>query len=181
MTVSVPAAAVLLNGSSGVGKSRTLLELGVLLGERNTSHALIDLDHLSLSWPRPSDDPWGGRIARDNLAAVAGNYRGSGIDRLAIAHVFTDWAHLNGCRAALGAASAGEIPVVRLRASRHVVEQRLRSRHATEAPWELDAFLAGYEGLTRALDDVGLDDHVIDVDTLSPREVAEQVADIAGW
>lgn len=125
-----PAAAVLLNGSSGVGMSRTLSELGALLGERRAPHALIDLDYLTLSWPRPRDDPWGGRIARENLAAVAANYRRSGIDRIAIAHVFTDRAHLDGCRTALGAASAAEIPVVRLRASRHVVEPGTRNSRA---------------------------------------------------
>ncbi|MFE6996689.1 hypothetical protein ACFVAE_12075 [Microbacterium sp. NPDC057659] len=181
MTDSAPATAVILNGSSGVGKSRTLQELGALLAERGQSHALVDLDFLTLSWPRPQDDRWGSRIAYENLASVTENYRRSGIARFAVAHVFTDRANLADCRAALGAASASQAPLIRLRASRAVVEQRLRTRHATEAPWELEGFLAGHEDLSRALDEAALDDHVIDVDALTPREVAERVADAAGW
>lgn len=181
MSGTTQARAVILNGASGVGKSRTLQEIGALLGERGTSHALIDLDFLTLSWPRPQDDPWGTRIAHENLTAVAENYRRSGVDRVVIAHVFTERTHLDACRAALGGTSDSEIPLVRLRASREVVAQRLRARHADEAPWELEAFLAGHQGLARALDEADIDDHVIDIDALTPREVAERVADAVGW
>jgi hypothetical protein len=178
--IETPARAVILNGASGVGKSRTLQELGALLGEKRTPYALIDLDFLTLSSPRPEDDRWGGRIARENLAAVAANYRRSGAERIVLVHVFTDRSHLDGCRAALGLAAA-ESPLVRLRASRSVVEQRLRTRHASDSPWELEAFLAGHDGLEAALDEVALDDRIIDVDGMTPREVAERVADAAGW
>ncbi|MGN7978609.1 hypothetical protein ACTJJ4_13615 [Microbacterium sp. 22195] len=181
MSDSKPTRGLILNGASGVGKSRTLQELGALLGEKAVAHALVDLDFLTLSWPRPHDDPWGGRIARANLAAVSVNYRRSGIDRVVVAHVFTDRAHLDGCREALGAASASEAPLIRLRASRDVVEQRLRARHATETAWELDGFLAGHDALTHALDAADLDDHIIDVDGLDPRAVAERVIEAAGW
>ena len=175
---------MLLNGSSGVGKSSALQALGAVLGERSVSHALVDLDELALFWPRPGDDPWGGRTARANLAAVSSTYRAAGVRRIAVAHVFTDREHLDGCRAALshgvGVVDAEAAPLVRLRASRAVVEERLRRRHV-ETPWELEGFLAGYESLTRALDDAALDDVVIDVDDLTPRDVAELIADVAGW
>lgn len=176
---------MLLNGSSGVGKSTALQALGAVLGERSASHAFVDLDELALFWPRPSDDPWGARTARANLAAVSSTYWAAGVQRIAVAHVFTDREHLDGCRAALshgmGALDAEAAPLVRLRASRAVVEERLRRRHAAATPWELERFLAGYESLTRALDDAVLDDVVIDVDDLTPRDVAERIADVAGW
>lgn len=177
--------ALLLNGSSGVGKSSALQALGAVLGERSFSHAFVDLDELALFWPRLGDDPWGGRTARANLAAVSSTYWAAGVQRIAVAHVFTDREHLDGCRAALshgvGVVDAEAAPLVRLRASRAVVEERLRRRHAVETPWELEGFLAGYESLTRALDDAALDDVVIDVDDLTPRDVAERIADVAGW
>jgi len=181
MTDSKRTRGLILNGASGVGKSRTLQELGALLGENAVAHALVDLDFLTLSWPRPQDDPWGGQVARENLAAVTSNYRKSGIERVVVAHVLTDRTHLDGCRAALGAASADEAPLIRLRASRAVVEQRLRARHTTDAPWELDGFLAGHDAITHALDAADLDDHVIDVDGRDPRAVAERVIEAAGW
>lgn len=177
--------ALLLNGSSGVGKSSALQALGAVLGERRVSHAFIDLDELALFWPRPSDDPWGGRTARANLAAVSSTYWAAGVQRIAVAHVFTDREHLAGCRAALSHGvrdmDAERAPLVRLRASRAVVEERLRRRHAVKAPWELEGFLDGYERLTHALDDAALDDVVIDVDDLTPRDVAERILAVAGW
>ena len=177
--------ALLLNGSSGVGKSSALHALGAVLGERSVSHAFIELDELALFWPRPGDDPWGARIARANLAAVSTTYWAAGVQCIAVAHVFTDREHVDGCRAALSQdvslLNAEAVPLVRLRASRGVVEERLRRRHVVETQWELEAFLAGYESLIRALDDAALDDVVIDVDDLTPRDVAERIADVAGW
>ncbi|WP_457965889.1 hypothetical protein M1E17_05125 [Arthrobacter sp. D1-29] len=179
------ARALLLNGSSGVGKSSALQALGAALGERSVSHALVDLDELALFWPRPRDDPWGGRAARANLAAVSSTYWAAGVKHIAVAHVFTDREHLDGCRAALsqgvGALDAEAAPLVRLRASRTTVEERLRRRHAVATPWELERFLAGYESLTQALDEAALDDVVVNVDDLTPRDVAERIADVAGW
>jgi hypothetical protein len=179
------AKALLLNGSSGVGKSTALQELAMLLGARGIAHASIDLDELTLFWPRSADDPWGTRVAQVNLAAVSDTYRLVGVDFIAVAHVFTDHGHLNGCRAALlsGSQPMGDtqMPLVRLRASSDVIRERLIRRHATIAPWELEGFLADHESLARALDEANLDDVVIDVDDLSPQEVALRLADVAGW
>jgi hypothetical protein len=170
--------ALLLNGSSGVGKSSTLQALGALLGERGEQYALVDLDHLTLSGPRRPDDPYGLRIALRNLAAVTREFRADGARLLAVGHVLTEPAHVTATRAALGDDTA---PVIRLRARREVVEARLRERHAVDAPWELDGFLAGHDALERTLADAALDDVVIDVDDLTPGDVAERVARAAGW
>ena len=74
------AKALLLNGSSGVGKSTALQELAMLLGARGIAHASIDLDELTLFWPRSADDPWGTRVAQMNLAAVSDTYRSVGVE-----------------------------------------------------------------------------------------------------
>lgn len=178
------AKALLLNGSSGVGKSTALQELAMLLGARGTSHASIDLDELTLFWPRSTDDPWGSRVAQVNLAAVSGTYRSVGVEFIAVAHVFTDRHHLDECRAALSSGSTpmgdAHVPLVRLRASSDVIRERLTRRHASVAPWELEGFLAGHESLARTLDEANLDDVVIQVDHLSPQEVALRLADVAG-
>ncbi|WP_106815716.1 nucleotide-binding protein [Microbacterium timonense] len=69
---------VVINGTTGVGKSTTLQALGAVLAEQRSPHALVDFDFLSLAWPAPADDPFKVRLGLRNLAAVAANYRVAG-------------------------------------------------------------------------------------------------------
>ena len=169
---------VVINGTTGVGKSATLQALGAVLAERRLPHALVDFDYLSLAWPAPADDPFNLRLGLRNLTDVAGNYREAGLERLAIASVVTSRTDAD---AFLRATGSERMLVVRLRAEPRTVEARLRRRHGAQAEWELPWFLERFQVLQNELDAAAIDDVVIDVDDLSPTAVAQEVLAAAGW
>lgn len=169
---------VVINGTTGVGKSATLQAMGAVLAERRLPHALVDFDFLSLAWPAPSYDPFNLRLGLRNLTDVAANYREAGLERLAIASVVTSRADAD---AFLHATGSERMLVVRLRAEPRTVEARLRRRHGTQAEWELPWFLERFQVLQKELDAAAIDDVVIDVDDLSPAAVAQEVLAAVGW
>jgi adenylylsulfate kinase len=174
----VTVTAVVINGTTGVGKTTTLQALGALLAERGLPHALVDFDHLSLAWPAPPDDPFNWRLGLRNLADVAVNYRAAGIDRLAVASVLTSRSDADALARAIG---AERMLVCRLRADPRTVETRLRQRHASQAPWELPWFLERFTALQNELDAAAIDDVVIDVDDRSPTAVAQEILAALDW
>jgi broad-specificity NMP kinase len=169
---------VVINGTTGVGKSTTLQALGAVLAEQRSPHALVDFDFLSLAWPAPADDPFNFRLGLRNLTAVAANYRAAGLGRLAIASVVTSRADVD---ALMRATESDQMLVCRLRASPQTVEARLRQRHGSQAPWELPWFLERFNTLQNELDAAAVDDAIIEVDELSPRDVAREIMVVADW
>jgi hypothetical protein len=98
---------VLLTGVYGAGKSSVAEEIAYLLEQRGEPYALLDLDYLS--WAGTGDD---GRAAefgllRQNLAAVAANYRRAGIRRFVLAYFARDPVEVRGVQEALGLPSGG--------------------------------------------------------------------------
>lgn len=169
---------VVINGTTGIGKSATLQAMGALLAERRLPHALVDFDFLSLAWPAPTDDPFNLRLGLRNLTDVAANYRAAGLERLAIASVLTNRADAD----AFARATGGErMLVCRLRADPRTIEARLRRRHGADAEWELPWFLERFQVLEDELETAAIDDVIIDVDDLSPKEVAHEVLAAVGW
>ena len=164
--------AVVINGTTGIGKSATLQALGAVLAERRVPHALVDFDFLSLAWPPPADDPFNLRLGIRNLTDVAANYRAAGMERLAIASVLTNRADAD---AFARATEAERMLICRLRADPKTVEARLRLRHGAQAEWELPWFLERFNALQEELEAAAIDDLVIDVDELTPTEVAREV------
>ena len=169
---------LVINGTTGVGKSATLQALGAVLAERRLPHALVDFDFLSLAWPAPSDDPFNLRLGLRNLTDVAANYRAAGLERLAIASVVTNRADADAFQRATG---SERMLVCRLRATPRTVEARLRRRHGAQAVWELSWFLERFQVLENELEAAAIDDVVIDVDDLSPTDVARKVLAAVGW
>lgn len=169
---------LVINGTTGVGKSATLQALGAVLAERRLPHALVDFDFLSLAWPAPSDDPFNLRLGLRNLTDVAANYRAAGLERLAIASVVTNRADADAFQRATG---SERMLVCRLRATPRTVEARLRRRHGAQAEWELPWFLERFQVLENELEAAAIDDVVIDVDDLSPTDVAREVLAAVGW
>lgn len=169
---------VVINGTTGIGKSATLQAMGAVLSERRLPHALVDFDFLSLAWPAPADDPFNLRLGLRNLTDVAANYRAAGIDRLAIASVLTNRADAD---AFVRATGSEQMLVCRLRADPRTVEARLRQRHGAQAEWELPWFLERFQVLENELEAAALDDLIIDVDDLSPKDVAHKVLAAVGW
>lgn len=141
-------------------------------------HALVDLNYLRLAWPSPADDPFNLQLALRNLSAVAGSYRAAGVERLAVAYLRSSRRDAEGFARAIG---GDRMLVCRLRARPATVEARLRHRHRGEAPRELPWFLERFEVLQDELEAAAIDGVVIDVDRLTPAEVARQVLEVVGW
>ncbi|HEY0216260.1 MAG TPA: hypothetical protein VGC57_07710 [Cellulomonas sp.] len=168
--------ALLLIGTVGVGKTTVADAVGDLLVAQRTPHAVIDLDELRRSWPRPTDDPFDQVLELENLTAVATAYRRRGARRLVLAGVL----ERPGDRPAYAAAAGMPLVVCRLRADVDLVRARLVSRHdghEAELAWhlhragELDAVLAA----------AGIEDHVVDVDPHTPASAAAAVLHAVGW
>lgn len=167
---------LLLTGPVGVGKSTVLYEMSSLLAAADIRHASVDFDALTECHPLPADDDrWGTRIGMSNLAAIWRNYAAAGIDRLLIARVIEDRAELAGyARAVPGA----EITIVRLRASRPTLRQRIRRRgQPAGLQWHLDRAVE----LAEKMELQPVEDFVVDTDGRGPTDVAGEILLSAKW
>lgn len=174
----MPAArAVLLTGTVGVGKTTTLDHLGVLWREARVPRALVDLDALCRTWPSPLGDPFQLDLTLRNLASL----RANDADRATRAVGLAGVVETADERARLQDAVGVPLTVVRLVAGPVEVRRRLLGRYpdpddAASLRWHL----ARAGELDAVLDAVALHDHVVEVDDLSPRQVAQQVIDLLG-
>jgi hypothetical protein len=166
---------VLLTGTVGSGKTTTAFAIGQLLRTARVPHAVIDLDELRRGWPTPDDDPWGSRIERANLAAVAANYRAAGAERLVLAGVLEERSALAAYEDAVG----GPITVCRLRVGFDRVRARLVNRHA--AGPERDWYLGRSGELDAILDANDPADVTLDVDGDAPELIAQRVLTAVEW
>ena len=114
---------LVISGSMGSGKTTVLSEASDLLTEAGIAHAAIDLDCLSIMYPRQGRHGQGLMFA--NLAAVWPVYAAAGAERLLIARVVEDRSELQQYREAVPGA---EIVVCRLTASIETMQARLRVR-----------------------------------------------------
>lgn len=110
-----------------------------------------------------------------NLAAVAANYAGAGIDRLVLARALVNPASLPATSAAL---PGWDLIVVLLQASRSTTEMRLRARDSGS---ELESHLARIDDFTERTSAVAPDAAVVVNEGRSLREVALEVMRIARW
>ena len=78
---------LIISGPVGVGKTRVGGEVGNLLETRGVAHSFVDLDALAETYPRPSDDRFGSRLANANLSAVWANCSAAGSQNLIVARV----------------------------------------------------------------------------------------------
>lgn len=168
--------ALLITGTVGVGKTSVADAVGDRLTAADVPHAVIDLDRLSHSWPRPRDDPFNFGMLLRNLRSVAGNYLEAGATHLVLAGVAESHADREHFQHALGV----ELTVCRLRVALPTVRHRLARRHGEDAEglrWHL-----GRSGeLDRILDDARVEDHVVDATHASIATTAESVLRAVGW
>ena len=115
------AAAVLITGVYGTGKSTVTEEIASLLEVRDVPYAAIDLDWLIWANVAGGHGPEALRVMLQNLAAVVANYRAAGITRYVAAGWVEGPAEVDGIREAIGMPLA----VVRLVAPIDVIERRL--------------------------------------------------------
>jgi gluconate kinase len=165
---------LLLTGPSGSGKTAVAAELGLVLEERGTFCAVVDLDWLGWVHAGPGFKAFDRLIAR-NLAAIWPNLEAAGARRLVLARRLMHRELLDELPRALPAA---EVKVVRLTASRETVEERLRRRDTGEV---LDEHLEEARSQLAAMDELALEDAKVATDGLPVREIAIAVMRAAGW
>lgn len=164
---------LLLNGTVGAGKTTTSFEVSALLRARDIAHVVLDLDFLSLVYPRPVDDPYGNRIMMSNLAALWGNVAHLAPKRVILARVILDRDQLDSVRAAIPNA---DITVVRLTASQTTIRNRFAGHHVGSS---INGFRARSAGLDGLLDETGVADLVVNTDDKDVDAVAAEV--LAAW
>lgn len=167
-----PRPAIFVNGTVGVGKTTVVDHLGDLHEEASQPFSIIDLDALRRSWPAPLADPFNQELELANLESLRRNDSDPEGRTVLLAGVIEDPAARPRYERALGTGMV----VVRLVARPDVVRARIdgryrdpererhRRRHQQQAP-----------ELARVLDDAALDDHLLDVSDLAPRDAARAV------
>ena len=115
------AAAVLLTGVYGSGKSSVAEEIAYLLEQQGQPYALLDLDYLSWAGTGAGDRATEFGLMLQNLAAVAANYRRAGIKLFVLAYFVRSPGEVAGVRQALGL----PLRVARLTVPLPDIEQRL--------------------------------------------------------
>ncbi len=116
---------IVITGPVGVGKTTVASALSDRLIATNEPHALIDMDQLRQSYPRPAGDRFNMALGLRNLAALWANYRAAGAECLILADIVESPDDVEAYRAAVPNA---EVTVVRLLASADTVGQRLAQR-----------------------------------------------------
>ncbi len=158
----------------GVGKTAAAMELSILLETDGIAHSVVDLDALTMTFPRPADDPFGERLAVANLAAVWRNSAAVGAKNLMIARVIEQTSQLRGFDQAVPGAV---VTLARLTADESDLQQRVRRREIGSATsWHEDRSLH----LARALEAVD-SDVVIGTTGRSVRNVASQLRAVVEW
>jgi len=167
-------AALLINGTVGVGKTTVAGAVGGLLAEAGVPHAVLDLDWLRRSWPAPQSDRFNFAMLLRNVRSVAGNYVEAGATRLVLAGVIEQQPERDRLADALGVG----LTVCRLRADLPVLHRRLTRRHSGEPEalrWHLDRATE----LDGILDRAALDDFTIDTTDVPVEDVAASVLEAA--
>jgi hypothetical protein len=166
---------LVLTGPVGVGKTAVAIEVSNFLEAMGTTHALIDVDWLRWSYPRPEGDPFHMALGLRNLAAVWANYRAAEAERLVLVDVVEARADLAGYREAIPGA---DITVVRLTATLESLHRRLKGR-------ESGASLEWHRGraaeLLALMDERAVEDVLVQTEGKTAVEVAREVLARVGW
>jgi hypothetical protein len=170
------AAALLLTGTVGAGKTTTADAVGLQLEAAAVPHAVIDLDEIRRMWPRTDTDPFGSEVELRNLRSLAANYLDVGADRLVLAGVCESWADRRRYQAAVGV----PLVVCRLHAPLDVLVGRLHDRHLDE-PAELAWHLNRAPELDAILDTALVADADVATTSGTPMDVAAEVISLIGW
>ena len=169
------AAALLITGTVGAGKTTTATAIGDRLGALEVPHAVIDLDWLRRSWPAPRDDPFNLGVELRNLQAVTGTFVRAGARRLVLAGVVESAADRERYEQAVGM----PLLICRLEVDLTRVRTRLRQRHRPGR--ELDWHLARSGELDEIQRAAAPSDHVVPVAEQTPEQVALDVLSAVGW
>lgn len=168
--------AVFVNGTVGVGKTTAVDHVGDLLEEAGHPFTLVDLDALRRTWPPPEADPFHHALELANLEALLRNDLQPDDRTVVLAGVIEDASARRRYEQVLGR----PLVVVRLAARPEVVRDRIDARYRDPAQHgHLEWHQRRAPELARTLEQAALDDHVLDVSDLFPRDVAIAVVGLA--
>jgi hypothetical protein len=166
---------LVVTGPVGVGKTTIALEAASLLEAAGIAHAVVDLDALTWSYPRPPDDGYNDRLAYRNLAAVWANFAAAGAERLILARVIEVREELEWVRDAIPGAA---ITVVRLRASGATLAARVAARElGAGREWHLRRAVE----LAGLMEQRAVEDHLVETDERAVVDIAADVLQRSGW
>jgi hypothetical protein len=163
------AAAVLVTGVYGAGKSTVVADIADLLEKRGEPYGVLDVDWLGW-FDAGGDEAAHRRVEMANVSSVCKAYLGEGVRCLALARSVRDRDQLDAIRAAVPV----PMRVVRLQVDAALVERRL-SPDPTEARRQDDLHVA-LEWLA-AGHGVGLEDLLLD----GARPVRETSTAVCSW
>jgi adenylylsulfate kinase-like enzyme len=173
MGKSVPV--MLITGPMGVGKTSVAAEVSEQLDEAGIAHALVDIDSLRWCYPRKQYDPFRIGLAMRNLAALWNNFHAIGAERLVLADVIEERAHLLRYQRAIPNA---ELCIVRLQAPLETLEHRLRQREIGSG---LTRHLQRAEVLAERMEQAHIEDILIDTKNRTVAAIAREILDSCGW
>jgi adenylylsulfate kinase len=166
---------LVLTGPVGVGKTAVAMEVSRLLEEMGVSHALIDVDWLRWSYPRPEGDPFHMSLGLRNLAAVWANYQAAGVGRLVLVDIVEARSDLPGYKEAIPGAL---LTIVRLTATLPTILRRLDGR---ESGPSLEWHRARAAELLVLMDERAVEDVLVQTEGKTAVEVAREVLARVGW
>jgi hypothetical protein len=164
--------AVLISGVFGSGKSTVAEEIADLLEQRGLPYALMDLDFLV--WFDAGSRDAESRVLRQNVEALAANFRAAGVRLFVLAGASRDREEVDALSAALGF----PLKVVRLTVPLPEIERRLRASAATEARLR-DDLPRSAEWIAEGAGE-GIEDLVV-ANEVSARQAANEIVDWLGW
>jgi ribose 1,5-bisphosphokinase PhnN len=169
------AAALIISGPVGSGKTTVMDEASTLLRAADVAHIGLDFDSLCLIHPHDEGDRFATRYGFENLGAVWANARKRGIDKVLISRVVEHRDQISDFSSALGGAA---VLVCRLRVPVAVMQDRLRARERGES---LAWHVARAAELDEILDRSKSEDFVVENHDRDVTEVAREVLEKAGW
>ena len=171
--ISIPL--LVISGPVGVGKTTVGNEVSTSLERRGVAHTFIDLDTLAETYPRPSDDRFGARLALSNLRAVWINCAAAGSRNLIVARVVETRGELEDIQQAI----PGSRPTVcQLRASDEMLIDRVRIREVGSGrDWHEVRALELAQSLQRRAPA----DFVVDTDDRSVPQIADEIVGQVEW
>ena len=181
---------VLITGPTGVGKSTIGFRFYLSCLSAGLTAGYVDLGQLGFMQPADRSDPDNQRLKARNMAAIWRNYEAAGAGQLVAVGAIGDRADLQLYAEELAGA---DLTVVRLRADRTELRQRIMSRGAGGSWTEPGDRLTGQSSrfLAHVADRAARDaeardrsetgDLVIDTTGRSPDESADLIADSVRW
>lgn len=166
---------LVISGPVGVGKTAAAMELSIQLESGGVPHTVVDLDALTMTFPRPVDDPFGEQLAITNLRDVWRNSTEfAGSRNLIIARVIESPVQLRSIEEAV---PGSQLTLVRLTASEEELRSRVRRREiGTAQSWHEDRSLE----LSKKLDTEPAD-AIIDTTGETVGQVASRLVGAVQW